>query len=174
MLEQGAIIGLIGVIAMSLALWTTGDTNLYLPSVQTASVFKRPQRVTTVICGLLGTILGLGVYQHFLSWIGLLAALVPPIIGPVIVDFYLVNKARYRAEDLNRLPAWNPIAIAAYAVGATAAFMSTKGIELPGVTWIFPSLLGLLVSMLAYLVLTYVFSAVGLRFGFAKISSSES
>jgi len=169
MLEQGAFIGLIGVIAMSLALWTTGDTNLYLPSLQTASVFRRPQRVTTVICGLLGTILGLGVYQHFLGWIGLLAALVPPIIGPVIVDFYLINKCRYNTDDLPKLPKWNPIAIASYAIGALTAYSSTKGLELPGLSWVFPSLLGLLVSMLAYLILIIGFSVLGKKFGIASI-----
>ncbi|MEM7570693.1 MAG: cytosine permease, partial [Pseudomonadota bacterium] len=40
MLSQGALIGGIGVVAMSFALWTTGDANLYLPAVQTASVFR--------------------------------------------------------------------------------------------------------------------------------------
>ena len=64
MLAQGAVVGAIGVIAMSLALWTTGDANLYLPAVQTASVFRRPQRVMTVICGLLGTIIGPVSYTH--------------------------------------------------------------------------------------------------------------
>ena len=171
MLEQGALIGLIGVIAMSLALWTTGDTNLYLPSVQTASVFKRPQRVTTVVCGVLGTILGLGLYQHFLGWIGLLAALVPPIIGPVIVDFYLVNKCNYRTEDLDNLPSWNPVAIIAYLVGAAVAYSSTNGVEIPGLTWIFPSLLGLVVSMIVYLVLIYLSLLCGKKFGVLSISS---
>jgi len=169
MLEQGAVIGMVGLIAMSLALWTTGDTNLYLPSVQTASVFRKPQRVTTVICGLLGTLLGLGVYQHFLSWINILAVLVPPIIGPVIVDFYLVNKRGYHAKDLDRLPAWNPIAIVAYVTGAAAGFVSSKGIEIPGLEWVFPSLLGLLVSMFAYFVLYYICSLSGVRFGAASV-----
>ena len=33
MLQQGMIIGGLGLIGMSLALWTTGDANLYLPSI---------------------------------------------------------------------------------------------------------------------------------------------
>ena len=65
----GPIIAIIGLISMSLALWTTGDTNLYLPSIQTASVFRLPKRVTIVICGTIGTILGLGIYQYFMDWI---------------------------------------------------------------------------------------------------------
>jgi len=165
MLEQGMIIGGLGLIAMSLALWTTGDANLYLPSIQTASVFRRPQKVTTVVCGLLGTLLGLGVYQYFLNWIGLLASLVPPLIGPVIVDYYLVNKMKYDSNDLKHLPLWNPVALAAYVIGALVAYASSQGFVVPGLGWVFPSLLGLLVSMLAYAVLFYLARFMGRTYG---------
>ncbi len=173
MLEQGPIIGIIGLIAMSLALWTTGDTNLYLPSVQTASVFKRPQRVTTVICGLLGTVLGLGVYQYFLDWINLLAALVPPIIGPVVVDYYIVNRRRYVADDLQHLPAWNPVAIAGYLLGAIAAYAASQGVAVPGSQWMFPSLLGLLVSAVAYAIIYYAAKFMGMTFGPASLHKAQ-
>jgi cytosine permease len=174
MLEQGMIIGGLGLIAMSLALWTTGDANLYLPSVQTASVFRRPQKAMTVVCGLLGTILGLGVYQYFLNWIGLLASLVPPLIGPVIIDYYLVNKMNYDSEDLKRLPLWNPAAIISYLIGAITAYLSSQElIVIPGLDWIFPSLLGLLVSMLAYIFIFYGARYFGVIFGPAGLNASK-
>ncbi|WP_317931561.1 cytosine permease [Halioxenophilus sp. WMMB6] len=173
MLEQGTVIGFVGVIAMSLALWTTGDTNLYLPAVQTASVFRRPKRVTTLICGLLGTILGLGVYQHFLSWINLLAALVPPLIGPVIVDYYIVNRMRYNPDRLHHLATWNPVAIAAYLIGAVLAYAASVGLPLPGSSVIFPSLYGLVISMLAYLVLFYAIKFAGITVGNAALNQSD-
>ncbi|MFT6778903.1 MAG: cytosine permease, partial [Paraglaciecola sp.] len=165
MLQQGFIVGGIGLIAMSLALWTTGDANLYLPAVQTASVFRKPQKLTTVVCGLLGTVLGLVVYQYFLDWIGLLASLVPPLIGPVIIDFYIINKCRYNAADLPFLPKWNPIAALAYLIGATIGYASSQGLVIPGLSWMFPSLLGLLASMLAYLLLYYVAKLSGRTYG---------
>ncbi|MEM8983710.1 MAG: cytosine permease [Pseudomonadota bacterium] len=150
MLQQGMVIGGLGLIGMSLALWTTGDANLYLPAVQTASVFRRPQKLTTVVCGLLGTVLGLGIYQYFLDWIGLLAAIVPPLIGPVIVDYYWVNRANYDAESIDQLPAWNPSAVLAYVSGAVIAYLSHTGIAVPGLGWLFPSLTGLVVSVVTY------------------------
>lgn len=170
MLQQGFIVGGLGLIGMSLALWTTGDANLYLPAVQTASVFRKPQRVTTVICGLLGTLLGLGIYQHFMSWINLVATLVPPLIGPVIADYYLINRRHYRTDLLDRLPKWNPAAIAAYVVGAVAAYAASKGWLPAAFNAVFPSLLGLLVSIVAYLACYAGAAAMGTRLGHAALT----
>ncbi|TXS92030.1 hypothetical protein FV139_14995 [Parahaliea maris] len=173
MLEQGAVIGGLGLIAMSLALWTTGDTNLYLPAIQTANVLRRPQRVTTVICGLLGTVLGLFIYQHFLSWVNLLASLVPPLIGPVIIDYYVINRRKYRSEHLEHLHGWNPVAILSYLIGAIVAVAATANSELLWLEWLFPSSLGLTTSMLAYLVLFYLARAVGRTYGPAALTRAS-
>lgn len=159
----GPVIAFIGLIAMSLALWTTGDTNLYLPAVQTASVFRLPQRVTIIACGVLGTILGLGIYQHFMTWIDQIATVVPPLIGPVIVDYYVFNGRRYDVSVLDRLPAWNPVAVAAVVAGIVAAYAFTP-------PWIASGLFGLLVSMAAYLVLYLAARALGARPGYAGVA----
>ena len=159
---QGVFIGGLGLIGMSLALWTTGDANLYLPVIQTSSVLRRPQRVMTVICGLLGTILGLGIYQHFIDWINFIANLVPPLIGPVIAHFYLVNKRKFNVDKLDELPAWNPAAFIAYVAGAGSTFIQQD--------WIVPSLFGLLVSIATYLVAYYSAALFGIKLGQAKLS----
>ena len=159
----GPIIAMVGLVAMSLALWTTGDTNLYLPSIQTASVFRLPTRVTIVICGTLGTILGLGIYQHFMDWINQIANVVPPLIGPIIVDYYVFSRMRYDTAVLDRLPAWNPLAVLAFVSGVVAAYAFTP-------SWMASGLWGLLVSMAAYLVLVLLARLVGVRVGYAKAS----
>jgi len=145
LMDQGMIIAWVGIIGMSLALWTTGDANLYLPVIQTSSIFKRPQHVTTMICGTLGTILGLGLYQNFMEWINLLASIVPPLIGPVIVEYYFVNREKFHTGHLDNISKWNPAAFIAYILGAASTFYSPD--------WGTPSLIGLLVSMLVYLIL---------------------
>ena len=141
-----AIFGLVG---MTLALWTTGDTNLYLPSLQTAALFRRPKRVTIVICGVLGTILGLGIYQMFLGWISLLATIVPPIVGPVIAEYYLIRNrpSEFTSQEGLSLPA-----ITAFAGGALMAGGNGKE-WFPLALDLSPSLLGLLVSLVIYVVL---------------------
>ena len=145
LMNQGVIIAWIGIIGMSLALWTTGDANLYLPVIQTSSIFKRPKHVMTVICGTLGTILGLGLYQNFMEWINLLASIVPPLIGPVIVEYYMTDRAKFHSGHFNNIAKWNPAAFVAYILGAASTFYSPD--------WGTPSLIGLLVSMLVYLIL---------------------
>jgi len=145
LMNQGVIIAWIGIIGMSLALWTTGDANLYLPVIQTSSIFKRPKHVMTVICGTLGTILGLGLYQNFMEWINLLASIVPPLIGPVIVEYYMIDRAKFHSGHFNNIAKWNPAAFVAYILGAASTFYSPD--------WGTPSLIGLLVSMLVYLIL---------------------
>lgn len=157
----GPIIAIIGLISMSLALWTTGDTNLYLPSIQTASVFRLPKRVTIVICGTIGTILGLGIYQYFMDWINQIANLVPPLIGPIIVDYYVFHGRRYDTTLLDRLPAWNPLAVAAFFIGVVAAYGFTPA-------WIASGLWGLLVSMAAYIVLFGAARLFGWRVGYSR------
>jgi len=155
---EGAFIMYVGIVGMSLALWTTGDANLYLPVIQTSAVFKRPQHAMTVICGLLGTLVGLGIYQRFMDWIDLLASIVPPLIGPVIAHYYIIRRTRFAAEDLDNAPTWNPAAVIAYVAGAAAAIMNSRGVVFdPEVT--VPALLGLIVSLVVYLLA--VFAGLG-------------
>jgi cytosine permease len=163
MRTAGMAISLFGLIAMSFALWTTGDANLYLPAIQTASLFRRPKRVMVVLLGLAGTVIGLGIYQRFMDFIGALANVVPPLIGPVIVDYYLCNGRRFHVELLDRLPAWNPLAIVAFVAGAAASFYPPS--------WIAAGLWALLVSMAVYAALYLVAHLAGVRIGHARAAA---
>jgi cytosine permease len=160
MRTAGTAISLFGLVAMSFALWTTGDANLYLPSIQTASLFRRPKRVMVVVLGLLGTVIGLGIYQRFMEFIGTLANVVPPLIGPVIVDYYLFNRRRFRPELLDRLPAWNPLAVIAFVAGAVASFYPPA--------WMAAGLWALLASMAVYAALYSIAAVAGVQIGHAK------
>ena len=142
LMNEGMIIGWIGIIGMSLALWTTGDANLYLPVIQTSSILKRPKNVMTVICGILGTILGLGLYQYFFTFLALLASIVPPLIGPVIIEYYVIDKAKFHSRSFEGLAQWNASAFIAYIVGAASTYFSPS--------FIMPALTGLITSMIVY------------------------
>lgn len=165
MSQQGFIVAGLGLIGMSLALWTTGDANLYLPVVQTASTFRLPTKSMVLVIGTIGTILGLGIYQQFLDWINILANIVPPLVGPLIIDYYLVHRAEYRTEDLGRLHTWNPAALVAYVVGAVSTFYNPASVV--------PALYGLIVSMVAYVVIYYGAALVGMKMGYSQVQKSK-
>ena len=149
---QGVFVAGLGLIGMSMALWTTGDANLYLPVIQTSSVLRRPQKVMTVICGVLGTVVGLVIYQHFIQFIDYLAVLLPPLIGPVIAHFYIIKKRKFNVDELDAQPKWNMAALLAYVVGASSKWWLVQNL-------LVSSLAGLLVSIIAYLVIYYAISA---------------
>lgn len=163
--KQGLLVGGIGLIGMSLALWTTGDANLYLPVVQTASTFHLRTKAMVLLFGTLGTIFGLGIYQSFFDWINIIANIVPPLVGPLIVDYYLVHRGDYRTGDLNRLHVWNPAAVVAYILGAVSTFYNLE--------WIVPALFGLIVSMAAYVVVYCAAALMGIKLGYRKIIEAE-
>jgi cytosine permease len=164
MRQQGLIVAGLGLIGMSLALWTTGDANLYLPVVQTASTFRLPTKAMVLVFGTIGTILGLGIYEKFLDWINILANIVPPLVGPLIVDYYLVHRADYRTDDLGRLHTWNPAAVFAYVVGAVGTFYTPA--------WSVPGLFGLVLSMAVYALLFVGASAVGVKLGYSQVQKT--
>ena len=151
---QGVFVAGLGLIGMSLALWTTGDANLYLPVIQTSSILRRPQRVMTVICGVLGTIVGLVIYQHFIQFVDKLAILLPPLIGPVIAHFYIVKRGNFDIDKLNAQPRWNIAALLAYIVGASSKWWLVQDL-------LVSSLAGLLISIVAYLIMYYLITAMG-------------
>ena len=160
---QGVFVAGLGLIGMSMALWTTGDANLYLPVIQTSSLLRRPQKVMTVICGVLGTIVGLVIYQHFIQFIDKLAILLPPLIGPVIAHFYIVKKRKFNVDKLDDLPKWNVAALLAYMIGASSKWWLVQDL-------IVSSLAGLLVSIVAYLALYYGASMLRVKLGHSRLS----
>jgi cytosine permease len=170
------IIGFIALVAMTLAMWTTSNTNLYLPSTQVASIFKRPFKVAVVICGAIGTLMGaLGFYQTFQPFVLFIGIILPPLAGPMIADFWIIHRTNYKAEYYKSLPELNVPSVLAAIIGAFITLLAT-GIPAFGFQpvaflvkpWIVPAVLGIIVSIVAYVILFYVFKSLGINSGYAK------
>jgi cytosine permease len=99
-----------------------------------------------------------------MDWINQIANLVPPLIGPIIVDYYVFHGRRYDTNLLDRLPTWNPLAVAAFFIGVVAAYGFTPN-------WIASGLWGLLVSMAVYFVLFGVARLLGWRVGYSRAAA---
>lgn len=179
--QVSPIVGFIALISMTIAMWTTSNTNLYLPATQVASIFKRPFRVAVALCGLLGTFIGaFGFFTIFESFILWLAAIVPPLAGPMIADFWLVHRTKYSADTYRYLPPVNKPAVIAALLGIVATIASSgfASLGIPPVPalaqpWIVPAVFGLFVSLASYLILYGLFKAAGSAQGYAKAVENQ-
>ncbi|MBQ3032455.1 MAG: cytosine permease, partial [Anaerotignum sp.] len=118
--------------------------------------------IATLGCGVLGTVLAmLGIANAMESYISIVSALVPPVAGVVIADYWIVCKGN--PENWKPVKGVNWIGIIAWILGALVAlffsFFST-------------AVDSIVVSMVSYLVLNTVLGKTGLR-GKGEITIEE-
>jgi len=119
--------GLIAIIVLVLAQWTTNDNNLYSASLNLSVIFRTwPKWKLTLIAGALGIIIALsGIYGKFVQWLMILSATIPPIGGVYVTDYFLFHRDLYRFENLSRIPKWRPLMFIAWTGGSLVAFCTT-------------------------------------------------
>ncbi len=112
-----------GLIALVLATWTTNVTNAYSGGLALSNLLgldEKKFKITTSIAGGVGTLLAafglLGAFQGFLS---LMSALIPPLAGVLIADYWIIrrgDKTRVIRKD-----GFAAAGVVAFLVGALAA-----------------------------------------------------
>jgi len=119
---------IIAMLVLILATWTTNTGNAYMSGLAFCKMFsikdsKRP--FVTMCCGVLGILLAIAGLANFLNtYISILGAVVPPTMGVIICDYYVICKGK--KEN------WSPV----------------KGINWAGiVSWICGALIGLLETL---------------------------
>ncbi|MDQ1005064.1 cytosine/uracil/thiamine/allantoin permease [Neobacillus niacini] len=122
----------------------------------------------------------MGFFEQFSLFIGGIAAVIPPLAGPMIADFWIVHRTKYEVKYLDQLPEINITSVIAAAAGIIATLMCTglptlgwQPVALLAQPWIVPSILGVIVSMVIYLVSFYVFKALGIHSGYSKAIENE-
>lgn len=118
MVLQGLIIP--AVIVLGLNIWTTNENALYASSLGFANITKLPRNAMVVFNGTVGTLLALWLYNHFTDYLTLLSSTLPCIGAIVLVDYFLLNKGKYRAYEAMTFKEINWVAIVAWIVGALA------------------------------------------------------
>lgn len=119
--------GVLAFLVLILAQWTTNDNNLYSAALAFSVVFRQlPRWQLTAVAGLLGTILAVtGIYGQFVPWLQVLSALVPPLGGVYVADYFLVQRDRYRFENIEKLEPVRYVSFAAWILGALVGFATT-------------------------------------------------
>ncbi|QPK81742.1 cytosine permease [Schaalia sp. ZJ405] len=161
MVDNGALLAVLGVVLWVLALWTTNMSELYCnalyvgPAADSLGVRVRRGRIVIVV-GIVGSVLGaLGFYSLFFNdFITVLGAAFVPLAGPILADFYWVRRREYTSADPHALPLVRWPALISFIIGACAGIAFQYWIPLPGN---FPAGLG---ALALTFVLHVVLSAV--------------
>lgn len=90
----------IALILIFLLQWTTCITATYSSGLALTKVLGGKRYVWTLVSAALGIVLSLtGIINHFLSFVGILAAWVSPVVGVMIAEYYFVSKGRLVRKD---------------------------------------------------------------------------
>ena len=142
---------IIAMLVLILATWTTNTGNAYMSGLAACKMFsvkdaKRP--FVTMLCGALGIVLAIiGLADFLNTYIGILGAVVPPIMGVVICDYFVICKAK--KENWSPVRGVNWIGIIAWVIGGGFALLETLGV----ITVFSSALDGVILSFIAYWIL---------------------
>lgn len=119
--------GLIALVVLVLAQWTSNDNNLYSAALAFSVVFRRwPKWVLTAIAGAIGIGLALwGIYGMFVSWLLVLCVLIPPIAGIYIADYFFINRDFYKYENLPKTPKARWLMLVSWVAASFIAYCTT-------------------------------------------------
>ncbi|MDD3839423.1 MAG: cytosine permease [Clostridia bacterium] len=158
MLGKSLILAIIGVFAWTASLWTTNNAELYCNSLYTGPVLAASgklveRRKLVLIAGIVGTLLGsLAFYQiFFASFINVLGAAAPPMVGPLLADYYFIKKQNYVIEDYNKQPPYRVTGIISFLIGGVLGLVFQYWLPLP---YGLPSgLFAMIISIILYLII---------------------
>lgn len=141
----------IAMLVLILATWTTNTGNAYMSGLAACKMFNvkdkyRPQ--VTMAVGVLGIILAImGLADVLNTYITILGAVVPPIMGIVIGDYWVICKGKKELWKPQRGVNW--VGIIAWICGGGFAICET----IPVFTVFSPALDGVIISFVVYIVL---------------------
>ncbi|GLU90970.1 cytosine permease [Agromyces sp. NBRC 114283] len=151
-------LGVIAVVVLILAQWTTNTTNIYSAALSFASINGRLNRRTlTIIGGAIGIVIAVaGAADFFVPFILAIGVVIAPY-GGVYLAAYLTGRRSARWSAGAAVPTVDGWAIAAWAVGILVALATTNPADGLGFGWFslttISALDGLVVGFVAYLAL---------------------
>lgn len=143
---KGGFLTIIAVLLLFLNIGSVSAHCLYNGAVGWATILGKRMRTLTVILGIIGIIVGIsGVYNHFVTWLGILGIIVPPIGAVIIMDQFFIRKNADITENIRykSFISWGIGALIGLIVEFNAPYLST-------------AVSGMLAAGLAYLVLSLV------------------
>ncbi len=113
----------VGLIALVLATWTTNVTNAYSGGLALSNLLgfgEKNSRIPTAIAGIIGTLLAaFGLLNAFQGFLSLMSALLPPLAGVIIAEYWIIRKGK--KENIRLRDGFAPIGMIVFIIGAIVA-----------------------------------------------------
>ena len=150
-----------GLLALVLATWTTNVTNAYSGGLALSNLLGFDEskfKLTTAIAGAAGTLLAaFGVLGKFEAFLNLMSALLPPLAGVIIANYWIIGKGK---KELFKIQGgvYAP-GLISYLVGAFVACLTGGTFaSFPGLAWLnLPFFIGpvngIIVSLVLYTII---------------------
>jgi cytosine permease len=126
------LLGILGILALISGTWTTNVTNAYTGGISLAVLLgldEKKSKLATAIAGAIGIIIALigalaaaGFYTLFQSFLSLLCAIIPPLAGTMIADYWVLGKGKKENFKLKK-GVYVP-GLIAFLLGVLAAFIT--------------------------------------------------
>lgn len=141
----------VSMIVLVLATWTTNTGNAYMSGLAVCKMFSikdKHRPIATFAVGVLGIIMAImGLADALNTYISIIGGVVPPIMGIIIADYWVICKGR--KEEWAPVKGVNWIGIIAWIFGGGFGLIETMGI----VTVFSAALDGVIIAFVAYIVL---------------------
>jgi cytosine permease len=142
-------LSLAAIVMLCLNLWTIQGPTIYNVGAAACHLVRTERRKTMiVISAVVGIVLAVvGMYELLIPFLLLLGAIIPPLGGVIMADYWVRYKGKYPLLSEATIPNFNWLGLVAYTVGAVCAYSSP---------WVAP-LVGISVAFGLYSVLHMLF-----------------
>ncbi|MCP4355499.1 MAG: cytosine permease [Proteobacteria bacterium] len=152
-------IGVLGIVLLFTATWTTNDNNLYSSALGIAPLFKNiPKWQVATVLGLLGIGFGVSrIFDYFIPILEIIGTVLIPIVGVIIADFFFVNKEKYLKDDVV-IKKLNVKAAISFVIAVIVGLLMNGNSEIKGAYTLttVPAIDSILLSFTLYLVLSKI------------------
>lgn len=144
LVAQGLLVP--GIIVLVLNIWTTNDNALYTSGLGLSNITGLKKKHMVLICGILGTLTAVWLYNNFCGFLNILNTTLPSIGAVLIADYFFAR----RKFGENGVPMHGIPAIVAWACGTLMANF---------VHWGITSVNGIIVAIIVYAIFVTVIPA---------------
>ncbi|QIB67024.1 cytosine permease [Kineobactrum salinum] len=119
-------LGLVGLLVLVFATWTTNTGNLYSNSLVLRTIFPSLSHYWAIIgIGAAGALFAvMGITRYFIDFLVVLGVSIPPVAGIYIADYFVVRRGRYPAAGAPREGAFNWQAFVAWVVATLVGWVA--------------------------------------------------